>query len=71
MTRVVIFQLTQRFQLKMHMKKENTTYKDVISIFIKMVCASYKFMHVNEYLACSKLFGISKSSICMVLHEFI
>lgn len=71
MTRVVIFQLTQRFQLKMHMKKEDTTYKGVISIIIKMVCALYKFMHVNEYLVCYKLFGINKSSIYMVLHEFI
>jgi hypothetical protein len=55
----------------MHMKKEYTTYKGVISIIIKMVCALYKLMHVNECFICSKLFGISKSSVCMVLHEFI
>jgi hypothetical protein len=55
----------------MHMRKEDTTYKGVTSIIIKMVCALYKFMHVNEYFVCSKLFGINKSSIFMVLHEFI
>ncbi len=63
--------MRQRVQLNMHMRKEDTTYKGVTSIIIKMVCALYKFMHVNEYFVCSKLFGINKSSIFMVLHEFI
>ncbi len=38
---------------------------------IKVACSLYKLAHVIEYLQCSELFTIRKSTIHLLLHKFI
>jgi hypothetical protein len=38
---------------------------------IKVACSLYKLAHAAEYLQCSELFMIGKSTIHLLLHKFI
>ncbi len=46
-------------------------YRCVILVVIKVVCLPYKLAHGVDYLQCTEMFVIGKSSVNMVLREFV
>jgi hypothetical protein len=46
-------------------------YRCAILVGIRVVCLLYKLAHGVDYLQCNKMFAIGKSSVNMVLHEFV
>jgi hypothetical protein len=53
------------------MEKKDAKYCCVVFVGIWVVCSLYKLAHVIEYLHCSKLFAIGKSTMYLVLREFV
>jgi len=53
------------------MEKKNIWYKFVVPIGIQVACFLFKLVHKIKYLQCSEMFAISKSTMHLVLHEFI
>jgi len=51
--------------------KQNTTYHKAITIKICVCCFIYKLAQGANFLTCNKLFAIRKSTISLVLHEFV
>jgi hypothetical protein len=62
-------QLIEKLQYKM--EKKYTKYKCDVPVSIGVACSLYKLAHVVEYLLCSELFAIGKSTFHLVLHKFI
>jgi hypothetical protein len=46
-------------------------YRCVILVGIKVLCLPYKLAHGADYLQCTEMFVIDKSSVNMVLREFV
>ncbi len=63
-------QLILKLKHKME-KKEDTKYKCVVPVNIKVTCSLYKLAHVAKYLQCSEHFIIRKSIVHLVLHKFV
>jgi hypothetical protein len=51
--------------------EKDTKYRFVIHVGIRVKCFLYKFFHGVDYLQCSEMFTIGKSSMNMVLHNFV
>jgi hypothetical protein len=58
-------------QLKHKMEKECTRYRCVVLVNIYVACSLYKLAHGYEYLQCNELFVVGKSTIHLVLWEFV
>jgi hypothetical protein len=53
------------------MEKKDTKYRCMIHMNIKVACSFYKLGHVLKYLQCNELFAIGKSTIHLMLWEFV
>lgn len=53
------------------LSRKDTKYRFVIHVGIRVKCFLYKFFHGVDYLQCSEMFTIGKSSMNMVLHNFV
>jgi len=51
--------------------KQNTQYQSAIHVEIWVSCAMYKLAHGVNFLICNELFAIGKSTMSLVLHEFV
>jgi hypothetical protein len=68
-TKELVFQLTMK--MKHLIEKQNTHYKCAILIGIQIACSFYKLVHGTKYFQCNELFAINKSTIHLVLQEFV
>jgi len=62
-------QLSERMKHKM--ETQDVNYKCTIPISIEVVSSLYKLANATDFLQCSELFVIGKSTIHLVLQEFI
>lgn len=46
-------------------------YRCIVLVSIKVACSLYKLTHGVNYHQCNEMFVIGKSSVNMVLHEFV
>jgi hypothetical protein len=46
-------------------------YRCIVLVNIKVACSLYKLTHGVNYHQCNEMFAIGKSSVNMVLHEFV
>ncbi len=53
------------------MEKNDTMYRCVILMNIRVACSLYKLAHAYEYLQCSQFLTIEMSIIHLVLHKFV
>ncbi len=58
-------------KLKHFIEKQNIRYKCAIPIGIQIACSFYKFSHGTKDFQCNELFAINKSTIHLVLQEFV
>jgi hypothetical protein len=58
-------------KLKHKMEKKDTKYMCMTPESIKVACSFYKLAHGLEYLQCNELFAIGKSTIHLMLREFV
>lgn len=68
-TQDVVQQLTER--LRPLIGKKDTRYRFAIPVGIRVACSLYKLAHAADYLQCSELFAIGKSTVHLVLHDFV
>ncbi len=62
-------QLTER--LKHITEIKNTHSRCTVSVSIGVACSLFKLAHAFEYLQCSEFFAIGKSTMHVVLSEFV
>ncbi len=64
-----VWQLIEK--LKLLMQKKDATYCYAIFVTIWITCFLYKLAHNIECLHCNELCTMGKSSVHLVLHEFV
>jgi nitrate/TMAO reductase-like tetraheme cytochrome c subunit len=58
-------------KLKPLIQRKDMKYRFAILVGIRVGCSLYKFFHGVNYLQCSEMFTIGKSSMNMVLQNFV
>ncbi len=58
-------------RLKHKMEKKDMRYRCIILMNIKVACLLYKLAHASHYLQCNEFFIIGKSTVHLVLCEFM
>jgi len=53
------------------MEKKNTNFQVFVLMNIHVAYSLYKLAHAFKYLNCFELFDIKKSTVHLVLHEFM
>jgi hypothetical protein len=53
------------------LQKQNTKYQKTIVVEIWVCCLIYKLVQDANFLTCSELFAIGKSTISIILHQFV
>jgi hypothetical protein len=69
MARSTFFKIIDKLQSTL--VKQNIKYYRSIPIEIRVSCVIYKLAHGYNFLICNKLFMIGKSTVSLILHEFV
>jgi hypothetical protein len=57
--------------LKLHVQKQDTKYRLVVPVLIRIACTLFKLSHGASLFICSEMFAVGKSTVSMMLREVV
>ena len=67
MSKLAVFALADF--LKPHLQKQDTKYRLVVLVLIRVACTLFKLSHGTSLFICSEMFSVGKSTMSMMFRE--